>query len=164
MPERLTDARDTTCADADDLLHGIFDARLEILRREAAAEKQISEIREQLALDTTKARQYVELAEAKLSAFVHAHRDDFQKPRMRTTPWGKYGLRTSTRLIIEDAEALIEYAKDNGYPDLIKVSESIVKDAVTRRIAAGHVVPGASIERGEASEYKLDTAALEAEL
>jgi phage host-nuclease inhibitor protein Gam len=161
---RLTDARDTTFGAADALLQQIFDVRLAILRREAAAEKQISEIREHLSLDTAPARLNLELAEARLSAFCHAHKTEFVKPRMRATQWGKYGLRTSTRLQIRDPEALLQWAKDNGYTDLYKVEETLIKQAVTKRCQAGELVPGADLETGEASEYKLDTAALEAEL
>ena len=163
-PARLTDARDTTFADADGLLQQLFDTRLAILRLEAAAEKQISELRDQLALNTAQDRQRLELAEARLSAFIHAHKDAFSKPRMRQTPWGKYGMRTSTRLEISDPAALLQWAKDNGYADLFKVEETLVKPAVTKRLQAGELVPGADLDTSETPEYKLDTAALEAEL
>jgi len=164
MPERLTDARDTTMQEADALLQGIFDARLSILRSEAAAEKQISEIREQLRLNTADARMRLELREARLSAFIMAHRAEFAKPRMRSTPWGKYGLRSSSRVTVADPDALIAWAKEQGHMDLVKVEAVVVKPAVAKRLAAGMDLPGCSVETGEASEYKLDTAALEAEL
>lgn len=164
MPERLTDARDTTFGDADELLQRIFNARLAILRREAAAEKEISEIRERLRVDTADARMRLELSEAKLSAFIMANREEFTKPRMRSTPFGMYGLRSSSRVSVDDEAAVLAWAKENGYCDVIRIEECVVKPAVTKRLRAGQDIPGCSIEAGEASEYKLDTAALEAEL
>lgn len=160
-PQRLTDARDTTFAESDALLAEVFQHRLAILRAEAGAEARIAKVREALDAETAPARQRLELAEARLSAAVHAHRDAFQKPRMRVTTWGKYGLRTSTRLTIADVEALIEHAKDHGYTDLYRVVETLDKPAITKRLQAGQPLPGCSLDQGEASEYKLDPAALQ---
>lgn len=164
MPERLTDARDLPADQGENLLRDLFDARLAVMRREAAAERQISAIREHVRLDTAGHRALVELREAQLSSYILANPQDFQRPRMRKTPWGSYGLRTSTRLDIQDPEALLQWAKENGYTDLYRVEETILKPAVSKRLQAGEAVPGASLDRGEATEYKLDPAALEAEL
>lgn len=165
MPtDRLTDARDTSLDQADTMLRELFDARLAILRREAAAEAQISEIRERLRLDTAQHRLLVELREAQLSAFILANRDLFDRPRMRRTSWGSYGLRSSSRLEIREPDLLIQWAKDNGYTDLYRTTETLLKPAVAKRLAAGEIIPGADVDHGEASEYKLDTAALEAAL
>lgn len=163
-PDRITDPRDVTFEQTDTLIAEIFDARLTILRREAAAEAQIATIRETLQEETADERRRLELAEARLSAAIHAHREAYQKRRMRVTPWGKYGLRTSTRVEIDDPDLVISHAKSAGQLDLVRTTESVNKDAVARRLRAGEAVPGTRLDQAEASEYKLDTAALEAEL
>lgn len=163
-PQRLDDARDTGFRETDALLADIFQARLAILRAEAAAEARIAKVREALDADTATPRRDLELAEARLSAAVHARRDAFRKPRMRVTPWGKYGLRTSTRLTVADPDALIRHAKEQGYVDLYRVVETVDKPAVARRLQDGQSLPGCTVDQGEASEYKLDTAALDAAL
>lgn len=160
-PQRMTDGRDTALAEMDALLADIFQARLAILRAEAAAEARIAKVREALDAETAPARQRLELAEARLSAAVHANRDAFRKPRMRVTAWGKYGLRASTRLSVADPDGLVEFAKDHGYTDLYRVLESLDKPAITKRLQAGQSLPGCTLDQGEASEYKLDPAALQ---
>lgn len=161
---RLTDPRDQALDQAEELMQRIFYCRLAILRREAAAEAQIAEIREQVRLDTAQATAALHLHEARLSALILAHADEFERPRNRTCCWGTYGLRTSTRLEIADEEALLAWARENGYDDVIRIAETVARDAVKRRINAGETVPGANLVRAEASEYKLDPALLEAEM
>lgn len=163
-PARLTDPRDQALDQAEEFMERIFRSRLSILRREAAAEAQIAEIREQVRLDNAQATAALHLHEARLSALILAHADEFERPRNRTCRWGTYGLRTSTRLEIADEEALLAWARENGYDDVIRVAESVVKPAVKRRIEAGEAVPGAELVRADASEYKLDPALLEAEM
>lgn len=161
---RLTDPRDQDLAQAEQLMREIFDARLSIMRREAAAEQQISEIREQVRLDTAQANGRLIHREAQLSALILAHQDQFQRPRMRSCKWGTYGLRSSSRLEIVDEAAILAWARGHGYVDVIKVLESVVKPAVSKRLAAGEDVPGCRVDRAQASEYKLDPALLKAEM
>lgn len=163
-PARLTDPRDQGLAQAEPLMRDIFAARLAILRREAAAEAQISEIREQVRLDTATYRARLELHEAQLSSLILAHQDEFLRPRTHACKWGTYGLRSSSRLEILDEAAVLAWARGHGYADVIKVVESIIKPAVSKRLAAGEDVPGCRIDRAQASEYKLDPALLEQEM
>lgn len=161
---RLTDPRDQDLARAEQLMHDIFQARLAILRREAAGEAQVSEIREQVRLDTATYRAALELHEAQLSALILAHQDAFARPRMHTCKWGTYGLRSSSRLEILDEAAVLAWARERGYVDVIKVVESVIKPAVSRRLNAGEDVPSCRIETNQASEYKLDPALIEQEM
>ena len=164
IPTRMTDTRDMTPEQADVALQMIFLARLYILRMEAEAEKDIDLTRQSLALATAETRTTLAVKEAQLNAYILRHPDEFARPRMRKTPWGTYGLRSSTRTVIENEAALIEWAKENGHMDLVQTVEKIAQKAVAKRIKSGQEIPGARSETGETAEYKLDTAALEAEL
>lgn len=164
MPTRLTDTRDMTADQADQVLREIFRRRLDILRAEAQAEARINAIRTGLTNVTAADRAALEAAEARLDSYIHAHEELFVKPRMRVTPWGTYGLRSSTRTVIDSREEAIAYAKKKGYTDMVQVTEALVTKAVAKRLAAGEAIPGVRRETGEAAEYKLDTAALQAEL
>lgn len=161
---RLTDPRDQDLAQAEVILSRIFMDRLAVLRREAAAEQQISEIREQVRLDTAYYLDSLQLHEAVLSTLILAHQDQFQRPRMRACKWGTYGLRSSSRLEVIDEAAILAWAREHGYVDCIKVVESVIKPAVSKRITAGEDVPGCRVDRAQASEYKLDPALLQAEM
>lgn len=161
---RMTDTRDMTEKQADELLQRIFSLKLSILRAEAAAEAEIEAVRQRLENETYDSRSALRAAESNLDRYIHAHRERFEKPKMRPTPWGKYGLRKSTRLRISSVSSLIETAREHGYTDCIEETVKIIKKAVSKRLRDGEKLPGAYLEVGQTAEYKLDAAAIEEQL
>lgn len=163
-PTRMTTTAEMTLDDADQVLAEIFQCRLSILRIEADAEAKIAPFKE-AAEDASKPLQAeLERLTAALEGFVYSHASAFEKPRMRATQWGSYGMRASSSLQIRNEHELIAWAKRTGNADLVKTVESVVKPAITKRIKAGERIPGASIKTTDTPEYKLDTAVLQAEL
>ena len=157
---RIADPSRLTQEQADQILRSIFDARLGILRAEAAAEKKIAAIRADLDAATSADRASLTEHEGKLASYVLAHQEQFQKPRMRKTSFGRYGLRSSTRTMIDDETALIAWADANGLADLVATVRRPVLPAVAKRLSDGVAIPGAHTETADAAEYKLDPAAL----
>lgn len=164
MPITLSDNRAAvamTVADADQIMRQIADEEISLAALRARAERKIADVK--LALETASApaeRRIRELA-AKLSRYIDAHQELFQRPRARKTDWGNYGIRTVSGLKIEDAEALIDYAVQNALPGIIETRVRLSRTGVEKALAEGVELPGAAIVRGERSFYKIEKALLD---
>ena len=102
-----------------------------------------------------------ELAD-RLSRYILAHRERFQKPRQRQTPFGKYGLRTATKLQVPDEAALIAFARENGL-DILDTKTTVNKTATQKAIAEGEDLGGlAQVVSGDVASYDVDRKLLKA--
>lgn len=84
----------------------------------------------------------------RLSIFIEAHRNLFEKPRKRKTPYGSYGLengKPSTK--IEDEALVIKFSDDHKL-SLYKTSNVIDVKAVAAELETGKV-PGAKRIEGK---------------
>lgn len=159
MPTRLADPREIdamTADQADQLFAELAQAEIRVKKAQAAAEKKIADVKARCLEDTEQdARTVKELAE-RLTAYVLAHRERFAKPRQRKTPFGKYGLRTATRLQVADEQALVRLSDERGL-DLASVAVKIDKAAVTKALADGIDLKGlAQVVSGDVASYDVD--------
>ena len=163
---RISDNREfesATVAEADKNFEELARLEIGIKAKKAAAEKRIAEIKAKLAADIeSSVDEYNEKADW-LNRYILANKGRFAKPRMRKTEFGKYGLRTATKLKIQDANLVIKYAEGAELP-LFTVKKSVDKKEVEKHIAEGHVVPGAKIVSGDIAGFSVSKALLDAEL
>lgn len=153
---RLADTRLLTPEDARATLEALAHAECRIASAAARTERRIATLKSQFETDTTADRELKGRLEANLTAYILAHRDQFEDPRSMKTQFGEFGLRAlANKLTVADSEAVIQWALDNGYDDLVETTRTLVKDAVKERIKAGQDVPGCAIPAGEAPYYKV---------
>lgn len=163
---RIDDKREfqaVTVAEADKSFAELARLEIGIKAKKAAAEKKIVAVKANLAADIEDSvEEYNEMLKW-LSKYIEANKDRFVKPRMRKTEFGKYGLRTATKLHIQDSTLVIEYAEGAELP-LFTVKKTVDKKQVEKHIAEGHTVPGARIISGDVAGFSVSKELLEAEL
>ena len=159
MATRLADPREIdamTADQADELFAELAQAQIRAWKIQAAAEKKIADIKAKCQDDAAEDLKAVKDREARLTSYILAHRERFARPRQRQTPYGKYGLRTATKLEVADEDALIDLSNENGL-GLTAVAVKIDKAAVSRAIADGIDLKGlAQIVSGDTASYDVD--------
>jgi len=161
MTTRLADTRTLTLDDARAAFADLAQARLRMERRAAAAECRIATIKAGLAAGNAEDDAALQAAEARLTAFILAHPEQFRKPRQVRTEFGRFGLRDATRLEVTDEDRLIEALMEAGYDDCMEVRRRVVKDKVRERIAGGERLPGVRVETGDLVTYTIDRALID---
>ena len=144
-----------TVEDADALFQHLALLETRIAAKTAAADKKIAEIKKRLKEETDSDSEALASVKAELTRYIGAHPERFAKPRMRKTAFGQYGLRTSTKLEITDADAVIDYSDDAGL-DLYETSRTVIAKAVSAAMADGHIIPGVQQLSGSVASYKVD--------
>ncbi|MDD5697997.1 MAG: host-nuclease inhibitor Gam family protein [Victivallaceae bacterium] len=164
---RISDNREfesATVAEADKKFEELARLEIGIKAKKALAEKRIAEIKAKLAADIDGAvEDYNELINW-LNSYILANKGRFVKPRMRKTEFGKYGLRTASKLHINDEQALIASARENELDDIIELKYRIDKKAVEKHIAEGLEIDGAQIITGDVAGFSVSKELLDAEL
>jgi len=162
MPTQLADPRTMTAEDADAILEEIAHASVRIARAEARREAQINRAKTACEAETAEDRGHISTLEGRLTTFILTHPGDFTRPRMRRTPFGKYGYRKATgKAHIQDKAAVLQWAGENGYTDCIVDKPAVDKAGVLKRLRRGEDVPGAELRGGDLAEYRLDRAVME---
>lgn len=156
----LMATHETTEQDVVELLGGIARAKVRIMRAEAKREAQVQRAKAACDEETEEDRAAVVQAEERITQYILAHRDQFKRPRMHACIWGQYGLRSSDRTEIADADACIRWLRENGYGDLVKTTETPVAKGVAKLIREGQPVAGATVVPGELVKYELDATVL----
>ncbi len=159
MPTRIADQRDIdamTDEQADELFAELAMADIRARKAQAAAEKKIADVKARCQEETEEDRQTVKRLAEQLAQYVMAHRGRFVKPRQRKTPYGKYGLRTATRLQVADEEALVDLSNERGL-GLTTVAVRLDKGAVAHALGDGIDLQGlAEIVCGDIASYDID--------
>ena len=136
-----------TVADADELLLRIARVKAVIDKETASHKQKLAELelahKQKLAAHLAEKKRL----EEELCAYIVANPERFEKPRKRPVGQvGTYGIVTDPAyVIIKDKDAVVQFALENGYDDLIRTEHTPDKDAVLRRIMAGETVPGAVV-------------------
>jgi phage host-nuclease inhibitor protein Gam len=113
--------------EADEALLQIGRLDREIEAHEAAAQKYIESIKEDL-IQRVKPRQEIKAAlEMQLQAFCEARREEM-KGKSRKLNFGTVSFRQSTRIVIRGVQACIAALKSLNLHDFIRVKESPDKD------------------------------------
>jgi len=159
MPVKVADTR--TVGTIEDARRIMSDIRRHTCERElivARAEKSIARITAK-ADDATAPidAELLHLGE-ELSAIILANKDQFLRPRMMTTPDGKFGLRTATRLDVYDEDAALDCIFDRGYDDCIKTTRRFVKEKIAARLLSGETIKGCRVNSGDIASYSVSKA------
>lgn len=104
---RMSDNREfqsATVADADKQFEQLAQLHVAIKVKQAIAEKKIAAIKGRLNADIESAVEEYNEQVKWLNSYILASKSRFAKPRMRKTEFGKYGLRTATKLQIIDEQ------------------------------------------------------------
>lgn len=163
---RTSDNREfqsATVADADKHFEVLAQLEIGIKAKKAAAEKKIAAIKVKLIAETEAAVDEYNEQMGWINSYILANKERFIKPRQRKTEFGKYGLRTATKLHIQDADKVIQYAEGAELP-LFTVKKTVDKKQVEKHLAEGHTVPGAKMISGDIAGFKVSKELLEAEL
>lgn len=158
MPTRtISDTRDMTLEQADEAMRYLAQAAHRIAKRQAKAEAEADKVRERCEADTASDRAIVATYEAKLSAYVLSHPEEFRKPKMRKTIWGSFGLRAANwRLKIDKGAepAIIDWLEEHGHDGAIQTVRSLIKATVKALLDQGEPVPRCRIEEGNRVNIK----------
>ena len=136
-----------TVAEADDLFLRIARLKAVIDKESAAHKKKLADLEMAHKEKISAALEEKETLEAQLEGYIMANQELFEKPRKHPVGQiGTYGITTDPAYVdITDEDAVIEYARENGYDELIQLKVKLDKDAVRRRIEAGETIPGADL-------------------
>ena len=95
-----------------------------------------------------------------LDSFIVTNPELFAKPRSRSTPQGKYGVRKVSALEVLDEAAALAFADKEG---LRITSTKVVldKDKLKELLTDGWEIPGVEFEVGDVPFHKVDKAFLQ---
>jgi len=163
MPNvNLADTRTLTIEDAKETLRLLSEVSCKVEALKARRNLMIHRIKTETEQKVKDLQAAVPELKGRLTAYIMAHQDQFKNPRAIETDFGKFGMRKcGNKLEIEDEEAVIEYAMENGYEDLVVTTHKLQLDAVKRRIKDGDEIPGCSMPGGETAFYSISKALLE---
>ena len=133
--------------EADALFLAIAKRKAALERKGAAYKARLAKLEEEFLADTRADRDAYNNLSAELMAYIIANPERFVKPRKRRVGGiGSYGITTDPAIVnIIDKDTVIQFALDNGYDDIVRVSREPVKDAILRRNMDGEAVPGVRI-------------------
>ncbi len=149
-------AKAMTVAEADALFQKIAETTIEATSVAAHYEKEIANIK---AIAAQKQQQFDNLLApmtTDLQNYVAAHPERFQSPRQRKTEFGKYGLRSVTKLYVDDEPSAIISVKAQAIPALV-ITEKLDKKALEKAISDGFTITGVEVRSGELVKYDVET-------
>ena len=164
MPTTMHDNRQylaMTVDEADELFRRLA---LEVINRAKIttnAEKTIATIKARTLAQLEPTDKLIARLERELTAYISAHPERFASPRNHKTSFGTYGLRTVSKLVITDRQAVIEQARTVA-PDCCSTEIKLDKAAVEKAVAAGLITAGAALQTGEIATYKISRTLLDA--
>ena len=136
-----------TVAEVDELFLRIARVAATIEREEAAHQKKLAEL--ELAHKSKLDSLISERREltTELERAVMANQERYETARTHQVGRiGAYGLKTApAKVEICDLAALVRFALERGYEDLIVTKHTPVKRAILKRIMAGEEIPGAKV-------------------
>lgn len=161
MPTKLADTRTMTLAGAKAALEQIAHARCRTARKQARYEAAIARIKSEYETSVAADREEIGRLENQLRSYILANPDQFQDPRSIVTDFGKFGLRTVHNVEVDDIGTLVQWARDNGHLDVIRITQAPVLPALAKRLRTGQDIPGCRLNEGEEAFYAVDRALLD---
>lgn len=155
MANIITDTRAAlamSVQEADQLFQRLAEATVIAMAVAAAYDQRLADIKAEAATAREQHLAIIKPLEARLRDYINAHPERFQKPRMRKTEFGQYGLRTVTNLEITDEMAAIMSVKAQALQALV-ITEKLDKKAIEKAISDGATISGAEIRTGEIVKY-----------
>lgn len=165
MPSQIADTRtaqNMTVEQADELFAQLAQADIRVKKAQAAAEKKIADIKEKCLAETQDDAETVKELAEELARYILENKNRFAKPRQRRTPFGKYGLRTATKLVIYDEQAAIDIAAGHQ-ADITSTKVTIDRKLVELAMADGvDFRDSAKMVSGDIATYDVDRKLLKA--
>ena len=147
---RLADTRKTaTIQEAEEQMSNIRRLTCERDVIIARAEKRIAKISNDAQMASAPIDEELVNCCKRLSDFILQNKHLFKTKRAHKTADGKFGLRKATKLIVSDNDTLLQFIMENGYDDCVKVTRSLNKPAITKRIKAKCNLPGTILQTGD---------------
>lgn len=109
-------------------LKEIGELEIALTRIEADMNAKISDIKLQASLEAEPIKARIELLARELKEFAEFHKADFTDERTRVFPWGQFGFRKSTKIVIRSIKNTLAALKARGMHDCIIVEERINRD------------------------------------
>ncbi len=125
---KLSDSRDVsrmTEHEADAIFNELAQLEIQLTKIGADADKKVADITQKATDAMTPLKAQRAILELKLSQYITAHPQRFEKPRARKCPLGSYGMRTVVDLDVSEADVVIKFSNDY-HLGLTKVTEKIV--------------------------------------
>lgn len=147
MAAKMT--RKLTKAEVEPMVNRGARAQLRIVAAKARCDATVSLTRAKMAETIAPLELEVAGAESDVVAYLLANKSEFCSKRKKTvsTPVAKYGFRKCTDTVVDDEKVVIDWARKNGYLDVIEERKpKISKAALRKRIEAGEDVPGAHVD------------------
>lgn len=123
--------------------------KLRIIAETAKTDARIAEHKARLVGKTAADAARMAELEPRIMAFLLSRKDELCAKRKKTidTTAAKLGFRKCTDTDIQDEDAVIQFARDNGYTELYQeTAAKVIKTAVRKRIErVGEEIPGAQV-------------------
>ncbi len=161
MVTRMSDTRKMSQKQADQLLEEIANLEVELTLKLAICKREINRYKGLATAHKDNLGSIIADRAAKLNAYVLAHPDEFEKPRSRVTPFGKYGMRDVSNLEIKNEKELLQYLVDNEMFEFIKTEQSVMKIPLREAVKNGLSIPGVEIDSGTSSFYSVDSSLID---
>ena len=133
-----------TVAEVDDLFLRIARLSAMIEREEAGHRKKLAEL--ELAHKTKMDSLLAEKKEltTELESAIMANQDRFEEPKTHQVGnIGAYGIKQGqAKVEVTDLDALVQFALERGYDDLIRTRHTADLRAIKKRMLAGEEIPG----------------------
>jgi len=151
----LSDNRDfraMTVAQADELFRRIAMNTIRIKEINAGYESRIAAQKAAAEQEIKPLQQDLDRLAAELNRYIRTHPERFIKPRQHVTDYGKYGLRSVSKLEIVDEEAVKASIRRENIPALT-VIERLDKKALEKALSEGKEIKGCEFRTGETAGY-----------
>ena len=149
----LADSRDSIRT-IDEAIAAMADIRRLTCQREvvvARYEKRIAALTAEARTASTPVDGQLEHECKRLERWILANLAQFKPPNKRKirTPDGEFGTQTTTRLVVDDPNAVLDWMLDNDRGDCIQIIRKLKKPETLRLINSGETIPGARRDSGE---------------
>ncbi len=156
MTKRLSDTREMSREKADQLLQEISDLEIQAVKKAASSDARINKIKAEAKQEQELISAGITVRAEQLKTYILAHPDEFKKPRSRQTPFGRYGMRETSGLEIDNEAEVLEFLKENRMNTMFKIEETVLKTPLRAAVKKGIKIPGVRIDIGETTFYQVD--------
>ncbi|MBO4630596.1 MAG: host-nuclease inhibitor Gam family protein [Lentisphaeria bacterium] len=148
------DIRAMTVPQADELFRRIAMNTIRIKEINAGYERRIAVLKTAAEQEIDPLEKELERLSGELNQYIRCHPERFIKPRQHVTDYGKYGLRTVSKLEIMDEEVVKASIRKENIPALI-VIERLDKKALEKALSEGKEIKGCEFHTGEMAGYTI---------
>lgn len=149
-----------TIEEADAIFGSIAVLECEAAAIAADADEFIAGVKEDLEMEIEPLVVEAKALSLHLNSFIISNPALFARPRSRSTPQGKYGMRKVSALEVLDETAALDFANENGL-QITTTKVVLDKEKLKNLLSDGWEIPGVEFEVGDVPFHKVDKAFLE---